>query len=326
MDSTSATADGKRLAFRKWSWQGSVYVADLEANGTRISTPSRLTLNEGRSYPAAWTTDSKGVVFGSYRDGQWKIFKQSLGEDTAESIVAGAEVMAGAGTGVSPDGAWVLYSVPSTGKGSSSALGPNQLMRVPITGGPPELVLTAPIYDRPVCTRFPAGLCAIAELTLDRKQLIFTSFDPVMGRVRELTRFDTDPTAGAHYVWDLSPDGTRIAILKYSERSIHILPLDGHPRQEIAVKGRSSLQSMNWAADGKGMFASSATRGGSALLHLDLQGNAHVLWEQKGSIAGWYVSGLGGPSVPWVVPSPDGRHLAIYDWQLSANMWMMENF
>jgi hypothetical protein len=32
------------------------------------------------------------------------------------------------------------------------------------------------------------------------------------------------------------------------------------------------------------------------------------------------------PSAPWAVPSPAGRHLAIYDWKLSANMRMMENF
>jgi hypothetical protein len=24
--------------------------------------------------------------------------------------------------------------------------------------------------------------------------------------------------------------------------------------------------------------------------------------------------------------SPDARHLAIYDWKLSSNLWMMENF
>jgi hypothetical protein len=31
-------------------------------------------------------------------------------------------------------------------------------------------------------------------------------------------------------------------------------------------------------------------------------------------------------SAPWAAPSPDGQHLAIYVWSLSANMWMMENF
>jgi hypothetical protein len=54
-------------------------------------------------------------------------------------------------------------------------------------------------------------------------------------------------------------------------------------------------------------------------------GNAAVLWEQRGTVARWYF-GLGGPSTPWATPSPDGRHLAIYDWKLNANMWMMENF
>jgi hypothetical protein len=79
------------------------------------------------------------------------------------------------------------------------------------------------------------------------------------------------------------------------------------------------------------LFAASLTQGGSALLRVDLQGNAHVLLEQQGSTApwgngpsvpGWY----GAPSAPMAVPSPDGRHLAIYDWKMSANMWMMENF
>jgi hypothetical protein len=177
-------------------------------------------------------------------------------------------------------------------------------------------------------------LCAIAERTPDLKQLIFTAFDPLRGRGRELIRFDTDATADLdryllHYAWDLSPDGTRIAILKYSDGRIHVLPLSSKAPQEVVVKGWNSLQSVNWAADGNGFFVSSATKVGSALLRVDLQGNAHVLWEQKGNIAPWngpYAQWLGGPSAPWAVPSPDGRHLAIYSWTLSANMWMMENF
>jgi serine/threonine protein kinase len=48
MDDPSATADGKRLTFRKWSWQGNVYVADLETNGTHINIPRRLTLHIGQ--------------------------------------------------------------------------------------------------------------------------------------------------------------------------------------------------------------------------------------------------------------------------------------
>jgi hypothetical protein len=180
----------------------------------------------------------------------------------------------------------------------------------------------------------PSTLCAIAEQTPDFKQLIFTALDPVTGRGRELIRFDVDFRAkfdaeAPRYLWDLSPDGARIAILKYSDGRIYILPLEGGSRQEIHVKGWDNFQSVNWAADGKGLFVSSATKSGSALLHVNLRGNAHMLWEQKGSIAPWngpYAQWLGGPSAPWAVPSPDGRRVAIYTWTLSANMWMMENF
>jgi len=131
------------------------------------------------------------------------------------------------------------------------------------------------------------------------------------------------------YVWDFSSDDTRIAILKYSEGRIHLLPLGGKAPHEIVVKGWNSLQSMNWTADERGFFVSSVSKVGSALLHVDFEGNANILWEQQGNIAPWngpYNQWLGGPSAPWAVPSADGHHLAIYGWSLSANMWMMENF
>jgi eukaryotic-like serine/threonine-protein kinase len=329
MDSSSLTPDGKHLVFRKWSWQGYVDVADLRANGMYMSTPKRLTQNEGRNYPASWTADSKAVVFGAYRDSQWKILKQFLNKDTAEPVVTTTEDMLGAQAHISPDGAWILYLAPAIG--DVDAFGGVRLMRAPINGGLPELVLTARIpeygvYNEPVCARAPATLCVITEQSEDRKQFIFTSFDPMKGRGRELARFDVSPGA---YDWDLSPDGTHMAVIKYSEALIHVLSFDGKPPTEIDAKDRTSLQTVNWAADGKGVLASSATPQGSALLHLDSQGNAHVLWRQKGSIAPWngdYEIGLSGPSAPWAVPSPDGRHVAIYHWSLSGNMWMMDNF
>jgi serine/threonine protein kinase len=349
MDDPSPTADAKRLSYRRWSWQGSVYVADLKANGTRMTSPRNLTLSEGKNYPSAWTADSQAVVFESYRDGRWMAFMQRLNEDTVQPISTGLDEDA-VDARVSPDGAWVLYiRLPTSNQRSTSpstALAPGtksrseetdaatlrELMRVSIKGGPPQLVLTtmAPTYAGLRCAKAPATLCAIAERTIDHKQLIFTAFDPVRGRGRELTRFDIDPADGATYVWDLSPDGTRVAILKYSEGRIRVLSWSRRQAsQEILVKGWNNLQSLDWAADGKGLFASSLRAGSSALLHLDLQGNSHLLWEQKGSTspAGRpWDQPFAGPSAPWGVPSPDGRHLAIYQWSVSSNMWMMENF
>ena len=325
MEDPTSSANGRRLAFRKMSFQGSVYVADLYASGMRISTPKRLTLNEGESYPVAWTPDSRAVILRSYRDGHWSILKQSLDQDSAEPIANEADVGVASAT-VSPNGDWVLY-LASSGQIDHSVT-TVRLMRVPMGGGTPQPVLTALIYGQPACARSPASLCVFAEYTPDHKQLVFTAFDPVKGRGSELTRFDTDPSIKTKYVWGLSPDATRIAVLEYSTSVIHTLSLTRQGPQEIVVKGWTSLLSLNWAADGKGIFTSSQTKKGSVLLHSDLKGNARILWEQKGSIAPWNrpFGEHGELSAPWAVPSPDGRHLAIYDWKLSANMWMMENF
>jgi hypothetical protein len=172
----------------------------------------------------------------------------------------------------------------------------------------------------------PATLCAIAERTPDHKHLIFTAFDPVLGRGRELTRFDTNPTPDAEYAWDLSHDGTRIAILKRSEATIYFLSLSGQASRQIVVKGWSGLQSVDWAADGSGLFVSSVREGGSALLRLNLNGNGQLLWAFKGTVEPGITAFVGGPMAPWAVPSPDGRHLAICGWSLNANIWLMENF
>jgi serine/threonine protein kinase len=329
----SPSADSKRLVFRRWVWQANVYVADLDPGGTHIATPHRLTLNEGgRNFPAGWTPDSKAVVFESYGDGRWRILKQFLDRDTAEPLVTVTDQMFNAQPRVSPDGTWILY--PAVYSFAGGSLAPYQLLRVPITGGRPEQVLRATFYDSPQsrtapgCARAPASLCAIAERSSDGKQITFTAFDPLQGRGREITRVEVEPT-GRGYVWDLSPDGTRIALLQYygeqsgplpAGKQIRVIALDSQSSQEMVVKGWDNLQSVDWAADGKALFVSGTTPEGSALLHVDLQGNARILWERKGGVEPWFAL------APWAVPSPDGRHLAIYDWQLSANMWMMENF
>jgi len=324
MDNPSVTADGKRLAFRRWAPQGSVYIADLEDNEMHITPPKRLTLNEGLSYPASWTIDNRAVIFGSHRDNHWRIYKQALNEDTAEAIETGTDDDV-VDARLSPDGSWIFYiAVPKTK--STSPL--YKLMGVPIAGGSSRLVMSASIYDEPRCSRRPATICAIAEQTPDRKQLIFTAFD-INGRIRELTRFNTEPNSYTQYIWDLSPDGARIAILKSSESLIRILSWRDGSSKDVTVKNGSPLESLNWTADGQAFFASSYTKEGLVLLRLDQQGRTHVVWEQKGSIAPWnweFPHWQGMPTAPLAVPSPDGRHLIIYEWSLSANMWMMENF
>jgi hypothetical protein len=125
---------------------------------------------------------------------------------------------------------------------------------MPVNGGPSEPVLTARNGQDNIarCAVAPASLCVLAEATPDNKQLIFTAFDPVKGRGSELLRIDTEP--GATYSWGVSPDGTGIAVLNPSEGRVHILHLDGRPKEEIVPKNFTFGDALDWAADGKGLF------------------------------------------------------------------------
>jgi hypothetical protein len=186
-------------------------------------------------------------------------------------------------------------------------------MRMPVTGGPAELVLTARLYGSTWCARSASTLCAFAEQTPDRKELVFTAFDPLIGKGKELARFATDPKAD-YGNWSLSPDGTRIGIIKTGGNHIYVLPLDGSPLLDLTVAGWSGLNTFDWSPNGKGFFSSNSTGLGVTLLFVDLNGKAHSLLQQKSS------------SLTWGVPSPDGRHLAVLGQEFSGNMWMIENF
>jgi hypothetical protein len=187
------------------------------------------------------------------------------------------------------------------------------LMRIPVTGGPPELVLTARLNNF-WCASSPSTLCVFAERTPDRKELVFTAFDPVRGKGQELSRFATNPNAD-YGNWSLSPDGTQIGIIKTGGNHIFVLPLDGSPVRDITVAGWSGLNTFSWSVDGKGFFSSNTTGlSGATQLFVDLKGKAYALWQQKSG------------TFTWGVPSPDGRYLAVFGAEFNGNIWMIENF
>jgi Tol biopolymer transport system component len=320
LDYLSATHDG-RIAFRKVVGQSAVYVADLEAGGKKIHGDSRrLTLEEGWNHPSAWTADNEAVILESNRSGRFGIYRQVPGQNTAEAIAAGSE---NAWAPVaSPDGHWILYLVYPRVRGSDT---PVQLMRVPITGGPPQNISTKVMYGTPRCAAGRPGLCAIAEPAPDRKRIVFTAFDPAAGGGAELTAMDIDPKAD--YRWDLSPDGRRIAVVKMtglysgdetqvSDGPIHILSLDRRQPFELFAKGRKNQwQSLDWAADGNGLYVSADAPAGSVLLYLDLHGYTNEVWKHPSADRG--TRGI---------PSRDGRRIALLGRNQYSNVWMMEKF
>lgn len=314
----SGTSDGKQLAITKQSAQTHVYVGELEDGDRRLINPHRLTLEESIDYPSAWTRDSKAVVFWSNRNDRWGIYKQGLDQTTAQMIVTGPDNKYW--PVVSPDGSWILYL---SYRGPAT---PVRIMRVPTSGGAPQAVLEGPDIQRLMCARSPSALCIFSELSPDRKQVIFSAFDPMAGRQREIIRVNLQQPV-ADYSYDLSPDGSQLAFTQSQpfglaqsqpqrEARLQILPLAGGESREVNVKGWDSLLRLVWAADGRGLFASA---GGleTTLLYVDLEGHAQVIWEQRFRLRiGWTIG----------IPSPNGRYLAVSDQAIDNNVWLLQNF
>jgi eukaryotic-like serine/threonine-protein kinase len=308
MNNFSVTADGKKLVLLKWVGHLTSYLGDIAAGGSRLFNIRHFPLSESSDGATDWTFDSKAIILVSNRTGKFAVYRQSLEEDAAEPIVPEGY---GRNPRVTPDGKWLLY-LGKTGAPPASV--PEPVMRVSINGGPSALLFTAGRGSMITCARAPSDLCAIAEPTDNREQVIIRAIDPLKGRGPELVRLPADP-AQDNWWLDLSPDGTRIAATPSAAGPVYIYSLRGNPSRQVDVRNWTNLLNFAWEADGKGLFVVAGIKGGRVVLHVDLQGNAYPLWEHAG-----------GSAETLAVPSPDGRHLAMQGWTTNGNMWMMENF
>ena len=308
----SISADGKRLLVLKRVSESGVFVADLRDSGKRLENVRPLAHFGGENNPHDWTPDSQAVVFESNRDMFFNIFKQRLDRETPEGLVTG-HLSAVAGR-FSPDGKWLFYEmIEQPGQH-------HKLMRISVSGGPAQVVLAGPSIASYYCTRLPANFCVVG--TSEAKQVVFRRLDPALAppaggfqlsQLPELAHTDYGPSD-----WGISPDGSRIAMVRMDEHEgrIHILPLGASspPVSDVIVPGWANLFTLNWAADGKGWYVSNKTVGAGTFLYIDLRGRATVLNTPESYI----------PS--WGVPSPDGRHLAFASSPGTTTAWLVENF
>ena len=306
LDNFSATADGKHLAFFRHSGQGTIYVGDLK--GARMTNPRHLTLSEDWNIGVAWTADSKAIIFASDRNHTSGIYRQSLDSDTSEPIITGLETWPQSPR-VSPDGAWLLYLLE---RRSNGRLVSSDLMRIPIAGGTPQFVLSAQPSARLSCPNARATLCVISERSSKNERLAFTAFDPAGGRGAQVMTLDGP--FNADYSWDLSPDGTRVALARSADGPIEILSLKGLGTQQLSPNGWSTVAGLSWTADGKALLISGLAHNVPTIIQVSVSGQSNVLWSVH--------SGL----LRAAAASPDGRHVAISQVNLSGNIWMIENF
>jgi hypothetical protein len=207
-----------------------------------MKNPRRLTLEESDDAVWDWTTDSRAVIFESNRNGNNDLFKQNINQTEAETVVVSPEQ--DRHPGLSPDRDFILYLFSE--KSGEPA---TRLMRVPVGGGPPELVLKGEKIKNFSCAR-EAKLCVVAE-EVEGKQVL-TTFDPVKGRGQKLPLSDYPDFEGGI----LSPQGRLIEKIKSGPEGLHICvrSLAGGPAQEITFKNLTGDYSFRgWSLDGKGI-------------------------------------------------------------------------
>jgi WD40 repeat protein len=165
------------------------------------------------------------------------------------------------------------------------------------------------------CGLSPSSSCVVSELK--DTQLTFFYLDPLKGRGEEIASIGG--YKGVWPRWDLSPDGSKIAIVDEGEQKgeIRILSLADRRISVLPVRNRKwlHLQHISWAADGQNLFALEFGSSVSLLL-IDANGTRKVLYEIPAG-AGWISS---------IVPSPDGKHLAFSKRVYVGDVMLLENF
>jgi len=305
VNSVSVSGDSKRIVYLKGVPQPDVYVAKVE-RGSISGEPERLTLDDRQDMPFDWTADNKEVIFMSDRTGTFNIYRQSTDQTVPEVLVGGNKPLAQ--PRLSADGSQLLYVIyPNWGEPVASV----PLMRVPIGGGTPQMILKEHWISNHQCARAPASLCIYSVAA--NGALTFFRFDPFQGKGPQVYQIKDD--LPELYNWSLSPDGTTLAIAKGKWGDelprIHLVPVQGGADRWLNVAGTQGMASLDWAADSKGLWASTVNEE-NALLHIDLQGHAVPAWSPKKMCVGW------------AIPSRDGRSVAILVSSGSANVWMVE--
>jgi len=306
----SLSGDGKRLTFLRWTESPAIYVSEVEPGGGRLPLLKRLSLDERRNFPYTWTPDGKSVVFTSDRDGVFHLFKQAIDQPAPDLLVGGDQSVTLAR--LNADSSAILYTLSPALHDTDPRV---RLMRVPLSGGTPQLVFAEPGINNFQCARSPSNVCIVSEFSANH--LDFSIFDPAAGKRDPLTRLEGSDWY--LYNWTLSPDGSTLALAKYQRlpgpADIRLFRIVGGKERVLTLKDWNGISSLDWAADGRSIWVTASSPTGiQTLLHVDLRGAAKPAFQEPEKYLGW------------AIPSPDGRHVALWEASSSSNAWLLDGF
>jgi len=302
----NVTSDGKRLVLWRTNSHDQAFISEFDARTRKWTTPRRLTLDANGNQATAWLPDSETVVFVSNRNGTWRLFKQAIDETTADVLVEGHGLYL---PRLSADGSQVIYgSQPDPAKPDA----PVSLMRLPLAGGPPHLVVRDVGIGNYQCARWPSTLCIFDKP--QGNELILFSFDPERGVGSELLR-----SSGGRRNWILSPDGRTLADFPGGGHTIRFYSVkNGVAKEEKTITlNEWWIPNGDWTSDGKGLLVPSITPAGTpVILEVNRAGKASVVLEGSANM-----------EFEYVIHAPDGRH-GILGAAVPGddNVWMVDNF
>jgi Tol biopolymer transport system component len=309
----NASADGSRiLAGRGHAWDD-IYVGDLRENGARLDPPRRLSLSQGEDYPISWASDSKTILFTSDRTGKRRLFTQRIDQESATLLDTGPDIVGD--PQVTPDSASVLYwSFPQAAGNSGAKSG--SIMKIPLAGGAPVHV-TESAFDNTTEFRCPTRAAASCILgRWEKDEVIFSWLDSVRDAGKEIVR--TKLSDRDNYVtWDISPDGSRIALAFFEAPvvKIRILDLKSASQRDLLLPAGWGVWDVAWSSNGDSLLLAAQTANGYFLATFALDGKSHVLLDR--GCNQW---------LSYLKPSPDGRHLFFTQQSFEHNLWLLENF
>ncbi len=300
-----ARAQGKRLAFMESKLQAEVYLAKLEANGTRLGKPRRLTLDESDDVPYDFMRDSRSLLLVSDRNGRRGLFRLWVEDQRVEPLVTGPDDVLVAR--VAPDGRSILY-ITFSGSGQDQLY---RLMRISIDGGAPVQVLESRV---PISVKCSVGENPSQGACLLRKGAgggySYHRLDPMKG-LGELVG------EGVHSGLSFSPDGKFLAdVAEVGGKSLRIIDSQSKSTRELRVPEATFLMNLDWAHDGRALYLGDLGPDEQRLLRVELNGKMRVLFRMEAA------AGLGAGL--WAIPSPDGNWLALRIDTNSGNAWMVE--
>ena len=296
----SLSADGQRLAFIREHARDAIRIAELQNGGAKLGVPQELGGDNWDRLFGGWTHDGQAVVFSSNPQEKWGIFKEDLETHNTQPLVVGPDRYLQ--PVLSPDGRWLLFTQSRLGDPASA-----KLMRMPLKGGPAELLLAGRFSYR--CA-YQADVCVLSEVSNNRR--IFSALDPLTGRGRTLAQ--TDPSWNAD-AWGLSSDARKISLPGSNPRQIQILDTQSGEKSEIELKGWSNVQWTSWSPDNHRLYVSGVFGSASRVALVGLDGKETTL-SDMGS-AQWATD---------LYPSPNGRYLGYGLRLYEGNVVLLENY